>query len=151
MKIRQGFVSNSSSSSFVVIGNENPSFAYFDRYDDQHIALGLDGETEFGWDYRKYSGVDTRINFAYLQTDCGKNEQWLKLLEDAIMNYTGATSIDWRLTDEWNPERGYVHGYIDHQSHASEGMNTEIFANEEVLTRFLFSDDSYIQGGNDNS
>lgn len=150
MKIRQGFVSNSSSSSFVVIGNENPSFAYFDKYKDQYITLGLDGETEFGWDNVKYSGVDTRINFAYLQTSCGENKEWLQLLENTIMNYTGATSIDWRLTEEWDTNKGYVHGYIDHQSHTGEGKNTEIFENEEVLTRFLFSNDSYIQGGNDN-
>lgn len=149
MKIRQGFVSNSSSSSFVVIGN-TPSSVYRDEYDDEDIIFGLDGETEFGWDHRKYYGLDTRINFAYLQTDCGKNKDWLEMLERVILNYTGANSIDWRLTDDWKPAEGYVTGYIDHQSHASEGENIEIFNDDETLERFIFSDESYIQGGNDN-
>jgi hypothetical protein len=41
-------------------------------------------------------------------------------------------------------------GYIDHQSASYEGENMEMFEDEQTLHDFLFSNNSYIQTGNDN-
>lgn len=54
------------------------------------------------------------------------------------------------ISNHWNSNNEEVYGYIDHQSASYEGDNIKMFESEETLTRFLFSEDSFIQGGNDN-
>ena len=41
-------------------------------------------------------------------------------------------------------------GYIDHQSSACEGENIQIFESEKDLEAFIFDDEAYIVGDNDN-
>ena len=147
MKIRNGFVSNSSSSSFVVVGNVVDPTLYKSLTDDVYF-IGRNGEIEFGWEECIYRGLDTLINFAYLQAE--GNRKWEEMLFNVIKEYTGASDILINLTSSYNNVDDMRQGYIDHQSHSSEGSNTEIFDDEETLKRFLFSSESYIQGDNDN-
>lgn len=79
MKIRNGFVSNSSSSSFIVIAKGNPkrvevSDLYLNEkllWQGQRIlALGKDNETtnlKFGWEWRKYKDWTEKAVWAWLQ------------------------------------------------------------------------------------
>ena len=60
------------------------------------------------------------------------------------------TKIIWKLTDSYEGEKGMEWGYIDHQSSASEGENTEIFESEDTLKHFLFGKGSCIVLDNDN-
>ena len=141
MKIRNGFVSNSSSSSFIVIGNKPITNVKL----NENFVIGKYGECEFGWEFIKYDDMDSRINFAYLQAR--HKEEWMIMLYDVLRKY-GAVNIECILSDDWNS--GGRWAYIDHQSAACEGMNTEMFDNDESLEQFLFANNSYIQGGNDN-
>jgi hypothetical protein len=141
MKTRTGFVSNSSSSSFVIIDA-----------DDGHVTLagemafGHKGTTEFGWGPGVANDVHSRINFAYLQTHY--SGQHLDMLEDVIKEHTGLDdSIVWEISTDWNDNNW---GYIDHQSSAVEGENMEIFDNKDKLKDFLFGKGSYIHLDNDN-
>lgn len=171
MKVRMGFVSNSSSSSFIVIGDSGKLELDNRNYKDKSITLGNKGETDFGWTRVKYSSVYDRINFAKIQArymgqktppfisldlenvndEIGKlalidilkgDVTYESILDLIIMQHTGAESVTWELSDE---------AYIDHQSAASEGENLEMFNSKEALIRFLFDSESYIQGGNDNN
>jgi hypothetical protein len=149
-RCRFGFVSNSSSSSFIVIANTHmiPEKLYAGRT----LSVGRDGETEFGWEQRKYHSEYDRINFAYIQAmtaiDGDKpNQTWLDMLDKVVKEYTGANKVENLLSKDYNSD---TWAYIDHASASYEGENIEMFESEEALKNFLFSNDSYIQGDNDN-
>lgn len=115
------------------------------------LVVGEDGCTEFGWEETKYTSIFDRINFAYLQTDYGRDFNRLKMLEEVLKEkISGLTKIIWNITHEYSPKDGKVWGYIDHQSSRSEGQNMEMFETKETLRDFIFGIGSYIQGDNDN-
>lgn len=143
MKARIGFVSNSSSSSFVVIGtNGDRSKQLKNLVEDGIIILGSRGETEFGWGPETISDVFSMINFAKLQANYINNHDWENMLNDVIKEATNCNEILW--------DEKVIEGYIDHQSASCEGKNTEIFDTKDTLRNFLFCTDSKIVLNNDN-
>lgn len=169
MKIRSGFVSNSSSSSFIVIGfvaDDNKMKNLRKRFEGTVLVVDKNfGHARFGWETEKYHDMGSKIIFSYIQAISliedvrnvddkfkAKAEDWLKMLEKVIKDNLGVREIEWKLTTilDLEESNGKYHAYIDHQSASYEGMNTQMFDSEEELTRFLFNNDSYIQTGNDN-
>lgn len=147
MKIRNGFVSNSSSSSFVVVDAHRGFINTPNSLCQDSFVVGNTGATEFGWGQDVLYDCESRINFAYLQTIEGKNEKWLQMLEEVIKENSNVKDIEYNISLDYNGENW---GYIDHQSSACEGENTEIFDSKEYLKEFIFGKDSKIVLDNDN-
>jgi len=147
MKIRNGFVSNSNSSSFIVIEPGN-HVQLKDSCVNSEFIGGAEGESEFGWDPQDFYDSYSKINFAFLQSE--NNPVWRSMLVDVIKGQTGCSEISWLITSDWKEPNGTKHGYIDHQSAACEGSNTELFDSSDMLRDFLFNSNSYIHTDNDN-
>lgn len=151
MKIRNGFVSNSSSSSFIVIGNSDSFDSLPNEDKEKTLVAGKLGTTEFGWEPNRHKDIYSRINFCYLQILIAKryNEEaadtWLKMLESCIKENSTYTEIEWKISEDYDSK---YFGYIDHQS--AYPTNTEMFGNKGFLYRFIFDKKSYVQTDNDN-
>jgi hypothetical protein len=131
MKTRHGFVSNSSSSSFILISDRL-------TMDHQHGTNLLQGEYEFGWEQNLYDGVASKVNFSLLIGSVEQIEQTKRVFKE----YTGHD------LDEEEVEDVLRMGYIDHQSVCEE--NREMFESDEKLRYFLFNPYSLIETDNDN-
>lgn len=168
MKIRESFVSNSSSSSYIVIGSESPEFP--DKLNEKVLDYSSHyGETEFGWEVDDHTCLYDRINFAWIQAESigskwnpeiGKSvhtrSQEMDLLEETIKEAFGVQEIKWNMSTNFEPRdvpkdpKISYYCYIDHQSSGGEGKNMEMFKSKESLIQFLFAPDSYIHTDNDN-
>jgi hypothetical protein len=144
MKTRIGFVSNSSSTSFIVINAKNgykiPNF-------DDYLVVDYDfGETQFGWGPDTLYRIEDRIIFSYLQYLYNKNPVWLEMLERVIQDNTNVKTIRWVIETENYAINNYA--YIDHESVGLD--NSRMFDDEQTLKDFIFGTGSYIVLSNDN-
>lgn len=143
MKKRITFISNSSSSSFVVISDGG--LDQLDQLNEEYSLLvpTNKGEYEFGWQQKRYNDFYSKLNFCTLQ--ClnvwdTKGKDWFEMLKEVVKD---KLNLDLELDE-------HTTGYIDHQSSAYEGSNIEMFDSKHDLIQFLFSSNSYIENDNDN-
>lgn len=175
MKTRTGFVSNSSSSSFIVINKKSKYVNDLDKlrnlYGGRPLVVDNNfGMAQFGWEMEEYYSFESKVIFSYLQASYMLNndisfkndtaetisarnafgKKWLEMLEKVLIGDLYVSNIEWNLNLKWSVDDERKVAYIDHQSASYEGRNTEMFDNEESLKAFLFNNNSYIVTGNDN-
>jgi hypothetical protein len=170
VKIRFGFVSNSSSTSFVVIEKGDLELPH-DFYDSE-LNIPQDFPSsyyEFGWGPGVHSDVGSKINWAVLQLlyyeeedkllekayqAIGSKGREFQLLEDVLKERFHISKVNFNLTtsyDEAKHNSNKIEAYIDHQSASCEDPGQmHIFDSKEKLEQFLFCPASFVEEDNDN-
>jgi len=156
VKYRHGFISNSSSSSYIIIGNSS-----YDRLDplynrnsntfDPSLITKSDF-IEFGWGPYTVQDVQARIVFTMIQVEAmirnpygydefkgWKTPEGQMLIE--VIKEVSDLQLIWKLPSG---------AYIDHQSRADEDRNIEMFKDKETLKQWIYCNDSKIVLDNDN-
>ncbi len=142
MKKRMGFVSNSSSSSFIVISDSSDMIEM--KSEDISIEnIVANGTTEFGWQDEEYRDFYSRFAWAAIIGEIVGPDDWEEKMMEAINSVYPDAEIDFT---EINWE-GYD-WYIDHQSCDMDGG--DMYNSKTSMVDWLFRKNSYIQCGNDN-
>ena len=168
MKNRIDFVSNSSSSSFIVI-TDSGRFATPLKAPDRVNRVIPDsefGETCFGWQTEKYYDFWSKLNWCAIvvltKRSLEEDETSADEFKDEVVKPWFRAKEMERMLKDVCAEFGYdivlsksciddLDAYIDHQSNIyEEPENARMFASEKTLRDFLFNDGSYIDNSNDN-
>ena len=175
MKIRNGFVSNSSSSSFVVNRKTDtpkkdiPRDLLKIKGEDYTITLPTKkGTYSFGWEEKRWKDVPAKMNYAVIQAmNSEKMWEYLYRIEEAIEAEFKENHPNDDIYVYWDYNAVFYgsetqYAEIDHQSSIREDNDDwrrrtgkmpivhDIFDSVDNMRNFLFNQDAYIQGGNDN-
>lgn len=168
MKHRTGYVSNSSSSSFVVIPdevvknyNKNTEARMMESFDRMKLVFDFttmspewfgifwNYETQFGWQVVNYHGMRDKWNWLVLQACYAKrqfdDEKYCRMLDKYVQSFGRDVKIEWSRIDAAIDN---IDAYIDHQSIEPKDNFDEV---EKIgIDEFLSNEDCYISNSNDN-
>lgn len=138
IKIRRGvFETNSSSTHSICITKSDLELKF-----PQEVIFDIG---EFGWQENKYSDVNKKASYLYTAIISLYNKKEQQKFINFIVKTLNKNNIDY--TFEPIDNKFY---YIDHCSELRELVEL-ICHSEKRLLRYLFSEESFILTGNDNS
>lgn len=152
INVRRGtFETNSSSTHSICITKEDTSMEI-----PKELRVNIK-DYEFGWEYEKYGSTDEKFAYLIMGVTAGYNDNFIETSQklDKLLKIIGqwVKSIHIEGLDVvcYNKETYYssYDGYVDHASELEEMVNA-LLQDDEMLKRYLFSDDSSILTGNDN-
>ena len=151
--VRKGvFESNSSSTHAICIATASP--LYFPDFVEFKVG-------EFGWERETYHFPKDKASYLYtailvLTEDDKKSvlpvEEWneIQWIANVLIDHGVAAAFEqpnWERSDNgywWLDD-----GYIDHSSYLEDWLK-DILNDEDKLLNYLFTEDSYVETGNDN-
>ena len=99
---------------------------------------------KFGWEWQRITDPLTKANYCAVSAE--SDEDRTQMLKEVIMEHTGAKEVVISISiDDYSSAD---HSYIDHQSYGTADV---AFASKEQLKNFIFSPESFLFTGNDNS
>lgn len=176
MKIRFDFVTNSSSSQFMVYTKTSLSEELEDKIErhgyfvnlarqavgsimEEYVDLGgvkqkyytldLDSfaQTEFGWECVEYKNFWDKLSWSVLQIRHTHQQSDADELESKLIEV--ANEVMCELDPQIRIDSFKNEGYIDHQSVGFEELR-QAFKNMDSLRAWLLDETNYVQGDNDN-
>lgn len=164
---RSVFETNSSSVHSITIALTNSYEDTINSLEDDVIGFHFG---EFGWGYEEYDSVDNKASYLWTGIVCSDyfTPEQIKQVKENIKNVLSKHGLSGYFepyeTCSYETSDGGTrvycrpinYGYVDHAYCLYEWFD-ELFPNhgedidEEMLMRYLFNPESYIQTGNDNS
>lgn len=165
--IRKNFPETNSSSSHSV--SISLSGKYY-KPEEWNIEIQDDGTIfipnstdDFGWEFRKYNDVLTKIQYVSSIFYVKENPKKLKILKDVIKSFTGAKRVIFEFEKEFEEEyRDYLKkneklnlkdiiNFGSEIDHGSNSIFPQILESKNTIKDFIFNPSSWLFLGNDNS
>ena len=140
------FETNSSSTHAMCIAKDNDELCIPEELD---FSAG-----EFGWDERFYYTTEEKASYLYTALLCTymytRGQKELENIKNHIYELLGKHGCEATFTEPTKSSWGGYDFYIDHSDELDTFVN-KITKSDRALLRFLFSPDSFVVTGNDNS
>lgn len=165
--IRKNFPETNSSSSHSV--SISLSGKYY-KPEEWNIEIQNDGTIfipdstdDFGWEFKKYNDVLTKIQYVSSIYYIKENPKKLKILKDVIKSFTGAKKVIFEFEKTFeeecrncleNNEKINIKDIADIGSgidHGSSSIFPQILESKNTIKDFIFNPSSWLFLGNDNS
>ena len=144
------FETNSSSTHAICICTDKELLKDIEPSKYLYFGIGM-----HGWEFKTLSTSEEKANYLYtgiLACYPDESKEKIEKLESILLDFGCVSTFATPKWREFNNEVYLDHdcGYIDHSDELKEFID-ELLDNPTLLYNYLFSDNSYVLKGNDNS
>lgn len=145
--VRQAtFETNSSSTHAICICTDKKLLEEMEYPEYIYFGVG-----EHGWEFERLNTPKEKANYLYTAIldlyDNKEASEKVNIIFEWLSNIGVVAEFEDKIYDK---EYGWLDGYVDHAEELKDFVDA-IFRSPKLLYKYLFSDYSYVQKGNDNS